>query len=150
MEDHDLELAKLKLIQENLSLVIAKNGKVIFETEKQGIGGFLQAIETRGKQLDASSVADKIIGVATAKLCVYSNVASVFALTISEGGVKVLEDNNITYFFEKKVLNIMNRDKTDVCPFEKKAIGTKSPDEAYNKLKALATEMKRRSATGNC
>jgi len=146
VEDQDLEFAKLKLIEEDLSLVIVKRGNVIFETKKQGISGFLQAIEKLDKNLVAASAADKIVGVAAAMLCVYAGVASVFALTISEGGIRLLEDNNIAYLFEKKVSNILNRDKNDVCPFEKLAMASGSAEEAYVKLKSFASQMMRKSA----
>lgn len=150
VKNQDLELAKLKLIKEDLSLVIVKNGKVIFETKKQGISGFLQAIEKLDKNLVAASVADKIVGVAAAMLCVYAGVVSVFALTISEGGMRVLEDNNIACLFEKKVSNILNRDKNDVCPLEKLAMASGSSDEAYVKLKSLASQMMRKSEKTDC
>ena len=150
MKDHDLELAKLKLKEDDLSLVIVKNKKVVFETKKQGVTGFLQAIEKMHQELVEASVADKIVGVAAAMLCVYSGVSSVFALTVSEGGIRVLEENNIECLFEKKVSNILNRDKTDVCPFEKIAMTSGSPDEAYIKLKSLANQMMGKSSTTNC
>ena len=146
VENQDLELAKLKLIEEDLSLVIVKKGKVIFETKKQGISGFLQAIDKLNKNLVAASAADKIVGVAAAMLCVYAGVDSVFALTISEEGIRVLEDNNIAYLFEKKVSNILNRSKNDVCPFEKLAMASGSSDEAYVNLKSFASQMTRKSA----
>jgi hypothetical protein len=149
VENQDLEFAKLKLIEENLSLVIVKKGKVIFETKKQGISSFLQAIEKLDKNLVEASAADKIVGVAAAMLCVYAGVASVFALTISERGIRVLEENNISSMFEKKVSNILNRSKNDVCPFEKLAMASGSSDEAYVKLKSLASEMMRKSTETN-
>jgi len=134
----DLKLAKLRLKEKNLTLVIVKEGKVIFETESQGVSGFLQAIEKFGKELAASSVADKIVGAAAAMLCAYSEVASVFAVTISEEGMKVLEDNNILYEFESRVPNILNYDKTDICPFEKLAASSRDPKKAYDKLKSFS------------
>jgi len=146
MKDQDLEFAKLKLIEEDLSLVIVKKGKVIFETKKQSISGFLQAIEKLNRNLVEASVADKIVGVAAAMLCVYSGVSSVFALTVSEGGIRVLEDSNIVCLFEKKVSNILNRSKTDVCPFEKLAMNSGSSEAAYVKLKSFASQMMRKSA----
>ncbi|MGD2066642.1 MAG: DUF1893 domain-containing protein [Candidatus Bathyarchaeota archaeon] len=150
MESQDLELAKLKLTEKNLSLVIVKQGKVIFETRKPGISGFLQALKEQEKNLVGASAADKIVGVAAAMLCVYSGLVSMFALTISEAGIKVLEDNNIACIFEKKVTNILNRNKTDVCPFEKLAMRSGSPDDAYVKLKSLANQMVKKSKTANC
>jgi len=150
LEDQDLEFAKLKLIENGLSLVIVKKGTVIFETKKQGISGFLQAIETLKQDLVGASVADKIVGEAAALLFVYSRVSSVFALAVSSGGIRVLEDNNIVCLFEKKVSNILNRSKTDVCPFEKLAMDSRSPEEAYLKLKYFASQMMSNSTKTNC
>ena len=150
MESQDLELAKLTLTEKNLSLVIAKQGTVIFETHKPGISGFLQALKEQEKNLVGASAADKIVGVAAAMLCVYSELDSIFALTISEAGIRVLEDNNIACVFEKKVTHILNRNKTDVCPFEKLAMSSGSPDDAYVKLKSLANQMMKKSKTTNC
>jgi len=150
MKDQDLAFAKLKLMEEDLSLVIVKNGKVVFETKKQGVNGFLVAIENLNQDLVGSSVADKIVGVAAAMLCVYSGVSSVFTLTISEGGIRVLENNSIVCLFEKKVSNIMNRNKTDVCPFEKLAMNSGSSKEAYMKLKSFASQIMGKSTKTNC
>ena len=146
VQDQDLELAKLKLIEEDLSLVIVKKGKVLFETQKQGITGFLEAIERLDKNLIAASAADKIVGVAAAMLCVYAGVASVFALTISKEGSKVLEGNNIVYRFKEVVPNILNRNKKDVCPFEKLAMRSSNPEEAYVKLRSCAIQMMRKNS----
>ena len=138
MNNQDLELAKTKLIKENLSLVIVKNKKVIFKTKKQGVNGFLDAIALLNKKLISASVADKIIGVAAAMLCVYSGISSVFAQTISESGIKILKEKNINFFYKKKVSNILNKEKTDVCPFEKLAIKSKTSEEAYDKIKKFS------------
>jgi hypothetical protein len=141
VQKQDLEIAKLKLLEGDLSLVIVKNGKVIFETNKQGIIGFLQAIEKFNKNLSAASAADKIVGVAAAMLCVYLRLDFVFALTISEGGIRLLEKHNIHYIFKNKVSHILNRDKNAICPFEKTAMASKNTVDAYYKLKSLANSM---------
>ena len=83
-------------------------------------------------------------------LCVYAGVDSVFALTISEWGIRVLEDNKVAYLFEKKVSHILNRNKNGVCPFEKLAMVSRSSEEAYMKLKSFASELIKKSSTTNC
>ncbi len=150
MENKDVDIAQLRLKKEDLSLVIVKNKKVLFETKNIGINGFLQAIENLDKNLVKSSVADKIMGVAAAMLCVYTGVSSVFAMTISDPGIKVLKDNKISYVFENKVSNILNHNKTDVCPFEKQAIASINSEEAYMKLKILSDQMIKNFETTNC
>lgn len=150
MNNQDLELAKTKLIKENHSLVIVKNKKVIFKTKKQGVNGFLDAIALLNKELNKASVADKIIGVAAAMLCVYSGISSVFAQTISESGIKILKEKNIDFFYEKMVSNILNRKKTDVCPFEKLAIKSKTSKEAYDKLKEFSNQIVGKLTSSEC
>lgn len=150
MKNQDLELAKLKLTEENVSLVITKNGKVIFKTRKQGVSGFLDAIEKMHTELLEASVADKIVGVAVAMLCIYSGISSVFALTISEGGIKVLKDSDVTCLFENKVAYILNRNKTDVCPFEQLAMTSETAKEAYMKMKSKVSQSDRKSTKNNC
>jgi len=132
----DIERAELRLKEEKISLVVVKNGKVIFETESHGIKGFLEAIEFLREELAGSSVADKVVGRAVALLFVYFRISAVFAVTISVEGVKVLEDNNIFYQFERSVPNILNQKRNDICPFEKLALTIANPEEAYRKLTA--------------
>ncbi len=133
----DLTLAKRRLKEKNFTLSIVKGGTVLFETRSHGIIGFLQAIEKLGEELMESSVADKIVGRAAALLCAYSGVASVFAVTISEEGRKVLEDNHVFYQFENRVSNILNSKRTDLCPFEKLTAPLANPKEAYEKIKSF-------------
>ena len=150
MLNEDIELAKSRLSSQNFSLVIVKNGKVIFETKKQGITGFLEAIEKIDKDLISSSIADKIVGVAAAMLCVYARISSIFAITISDYGIKILEKNNINYEFSKKVTKILNKTKTDVFPFEKLAIKSKNPENAYKNLKSFVHQIAKNSERYEC
>jgi len=131
----DLKLAKRILKEKALTLVVVRKGEIIFEAKSHGINDFLQAIEKFKKELAGSAVADRIVGRAAALLCAYSKVASVFAVTISEEGRKVLEDWNIFCEFENSVAHILNYQKTGVCPFEKIAASLTDPNEAYEKLK---------------
>lgn len=134
METPDLRLAKCKLNESNLSLVIVKKGKIVFETGAHGIGGFLLAIERLGKKIVGSAVADRIVGRAAALLCAYSEVASVFAVTTSEDGIQILRENAVPYEYENVVSNILSYDRTDICPFEKLTADLKNPKEAYARL----------------
>ena len=150
MHNQDVELAKLRLTSQDLSLVIVKNEKIIFETKKQGITGLLEAIEILDKDLVSSSIADKIVGVAAAILCVHARISSVYAFTISESGIKLLKKYNINFDFNKKVTRILNQTKTDVCPFEKLAMNSINPENAYNNLKSFASQITKKSEVSEC
>jgi len=135
----DLHLAKQRLSEKNLSLVVTKRGRVLFETEAHGISGLLDAIKELGNDMKDSSVADRIVGRAAALLFAYSGVVAVFAVTASDGGIEVLKANHIFYEFESRVSRILNSKKVDICPFEKLVTGFSDPKKAYKELKAHCT-----------
>jgi len=132
----DLNLAKQRLNQRKISLVIAKRGKVLFETESHGISGLLKAMSQLQHDMAESSVADRIVGRAAALLLVYSGVIAVFAETASDSGIEVLKNNHIFYEFGRRVPRILGSKKVDVCPFEKLVSRLSDPKEAYEELKA--------------
>lgn len=138
---NDLKLAEQRLKENKFNLLIVKNGKIIFATKSYGIHGLLQAMEKLGNQLSGSSVADNVVGRAAAMLCAYFKASSVFAVTISEEGEKMLKENKVSYRFENCVPNILNYERTDICPFEKLVIGLTKPEEAYEKLKLFINSL---------
>lgn len=140
MQANDLDIAKQRLKQKNLALVIAKRGEVVFETSSHGIGGLLKVIEELDKEMNGSSVADRIVGKAAALLCVYAGVVAVFAVTASEKGIQALKDNNVLCRFGNEVPHILNYKRNDICPFEKLVINISNSKEAYEKLKSFAVE----------
>lgn len=131
----DLTTAKQRLKKKELSLVFVKDSKVIFETNIEGLRGFVQAIETLGDSLKESSIADRIVGKAAALLCAYCKAKAVFAFTMSQSGLKTLKTHKIPSGFESLVPVILNRKKTDRCPFEKLVQGTADPKEAYEGIR---------------
>ncbi len=145
----DLQKAKRLLKERGLTLVIVKDGKVIFETEKSGIQGFLEAIEKFNEILAGSSVADKIIGRAAALLCAYSKVMEAFASVLSFDGKKILEENKIYYEFEDLVPRILDKDRRESCPFERFSKSINNPREAYTKLKKLAEKLAKQEKFNN-
>lgn len=134
----DLQLAKLRLKERKLTLVIAKAEKIMFETDLPGISGFLEAIKNLGEELVDAAVADKIVGRAIALLCVYAKVSAVFAEVISREGTKVLEKHGINFEFEDFVPYILDSKGEHMCPFEKFALEIQNSEEAYGKLKRFA------------
>jgi len=133
----DIEIAKERLSKRGFSLVITKNGSVIFETQQSGVNGFILAIEKLGRRdLSGTSIADHVVGRAAALLCVYCHVKAVYALVLSEGGKRVLQDNGVFFEFGELVPSILNRQKTGTCPFEKMVSSILNADEAYERLKS--------------
>ena len=139
---NDLEKAKIQLTQKQLTLVIVKNGKTLFETQFHRISGFLTAIEQLGKKLEKASIADKVVGKAVALLCVYARVKAVYAETLSSEAKTVFEENRVTYEWKEFVETILGDKKQDKCPFEKEATNITNPEEAYYRFKALHQKLR--------
>ena len=82
------------MYEENLTLVIVKDGSVLFQTDSHRISGFLDAIEKCGANLEGSSVADRVIGKAVALLCVYAKVKEVYACVLSRKAQAIQRTQN--------------------------------------------------------
>jgi hypothetical protein len=138
----DLDIAKSKLYEEELTLTIVKNGEIFFETRSHRISGFLGAIEQLGAGLEGASVADRVAGKAIALLCVYAKITDVYAEVLSEKAKAVFEENGIRYEWKELVKNVLDLNKSGVCPFEKLAADISDPKDAYRKFKALQDYLK--------
>ena len=138
----DLEIAKQTLKKKNLTLAIAKNGKIIYQSDSHGVIGLFEAIERLGSNLEGAAVADKIVGKAAALLCAYSRVNAVFASILSFKGKDTLEKNNIKYEYEVLVPLILDKTGRKACPFEEFSLSLENPREAYFRLKEFAEKLR--------
>ena len=133
----DLNLAKRTLHEEGLSLVVAKNGRLLFKSKSHGVGDMLAMIDELGTLTESASLADSIVGRAAALLCVYSKIAAVYGATMSEGAASILTAKGIHHEYGTLVPRILNRQKTDNCPFDKAVTGIEDARIALEKLKSL-------------
>ncbi len=138
----DLELAKKQLYSKQLTLAIAKNGQVLFETDSHRISGFIHAIDTLDTQLKGASIADRVAGKALALLCIYAGIREVYAEVLSQKAKLLFEENNVVCEWEQLVENVLDINKTGMCPFEKAAAEISDPQVSYVAFKALLEKMK--------
>jgi len=134
---NDLELAKKILKENDLTLVFVKDGKIIFEGKSEGMRDLVLVVDKFRDKLKNSSVADSVVGKAAACLFIFSKVNSVFAGKISEAAVAELKEKNIYFEYDEVVEKILNKNGTDICPFEKISLSSKSPEETYKKIKSF-------------
>jgi hypothetical protein len=138
----DLDMAKNELYEEKLTLVIVKNGEVLFETKSHRISGFLDAIEKFGGKLEGASLADRVAGKAIALLCAYAKIREVYAVVLSRKAQAIFKANKIAYQWRDRVDNVLDANKTGMCPFEKAAANITDPEKAYQAFKSLWETMK--------
>ena len=103
-----LEVAKNRLNEAGLTLVVVKDENVIFESKLHGVSSFLEAIERLDDQLENSSVADRVVGMSVALLCVYSHIKAVYGETLSRRAKTFLEENGVCSDSTALVEKILN------------------------------------------
>jgi len=130
----DLSVAKNRLNEAGLTLVVVKDENVIFESKLHGVSSFLEAIGRLDDQLENSSVADRVVGMSVALLCVYSDIKAVYGETLSRRAKTFLEENGVYSESTAVVERILNAEKTGTCPFEQLVERVRNPAVAYRKL----------------
>lgn len=139
---HDIDISKSRLFKEAKTLVVVKRGEVLFETNSHRISGFLGAIEQLGTGLEGASVADRVAGKAVALLCIYARISEVYAQVLSRKAKALFKEHGISHEWKELVDNILDLNRSGVCPFEKAAAGISDPEAAYKAFKALQQSFK--------
>jgi len=133
----DIELARSLLEEEKWNLVIAKEGQVLFSSRERGVAPFFQAVQSMGKSLHNAAMADRIVGLAVAMLCLHARITSVYAGIASQGALDMLKGQGVTVSSKSTVPYISNYDGTDLCPFEKLARNSENPAQLFSNLKSM-------------
>lgn len=106
---------------------------MIFRSKKSGVQGLLDFVNKRRGAQEDIVIFDKIVGQAVALLAAYLKAKEVYGGLGSELAAKALKKNKIKFYFQETIPNILNQDKTDLCPMEKLSID-KTPEEFYDCL----------------
>ncbi len=122
------------LLSKNLSLIVKKDSKIIFQSSGEMLHDLLRCIKTHKKEIKNALVVDKVVGLAAARLLVFARVKEVYAFIASEPAIKYLQKRNIAIHAKRIVKNILNRDKTGICPMERRALNCRSDSEFYKLL----------------
>ncbi|HEU65776.1 MAG TPA: DUF1893 domain-containing protein [Chloroflexi bacterium] len=133
----DIELARSLLEEEKWNLVIVQEGQVLFSSRERGIATFFQTIQSMGASIHNAAVADRIVGLAVAMLCLHARVTSVYAGIASQGALDMLKGHGVSVSTKNIVPYISNYDGTDLCPFEKMAENSETPAHLFSTLKSI-------------
>lgn len=115
-----INVVKKRLEDTSASLVVLNRNGEIKEFYNKRVIDIVSLIKSGNDELNEAIIADKVIGKVAATLLYLAGVKEIFAKTISEYAIKVLEENNISYTYENRVPYIINNDKTGMCPMENK------------------------------
>ncbi len=126
----DLDCAKLHLPGHSLALC---RGGTVLTDDARGIAPMMNFLSA-GRDLHGFSAADLVVGRAAALLFVLAGITSVYAATLSRGGMDVLAANGIPVEYGTITDSIRNRAGTGNCPMEQAVSGTDDPETAYRRI----------------
>lgn len=125
-----------ELERRGLSLLIYSGEEAIYSSSEGGVMPLLQAIGLLGlERLRGSVVADKVIGKAAALLIIYFQASEAHASLISYEAREVFMKRGLKHSYRKEAPHILNRDGSDICPFEKLVMDIYDPEEAYRRIR---------------
>jgi hypothetical protein len=120
------------------SLALVDDDKLIFFSEEHGLKPLWDCLENYRQTKDSFILYDKVIGLAAAKLIVYSKIISeIQTLLVSQPAKKFLEENKIPLKAKITVANILTKDRRSICPGEIIALNTDELDDFRAKIKKM-------------
>jgi hypothetical protein len=125
-----------EFLKSGFTLQIFSENKIIFQSKKEGVRGLVDFIKKYGRENKEIVIFDKVVGNAAALLFALLGAKEVFSQIGSQLAEKTLKEFKIKYHFKETIVNILNKDESDLCPFEKLSLG-KSPQEFYECVKIL-------------
>lgn len=114
----DLVAEMKTLLSQGKTLVVAKDGVIVFMSESRMIAPVKEAIAEKGGLLKGAIVADKVVGKAAAKLHAEAGVRKIVTPLIAAPAKTWLESRGIAVDAGEVVPMILNRDRTGQCPMD--------------------------------
>jgi len=120
------------------SLALIQGYKIIFSSQRHGLKPLWDCLQNYRQTKERFILHDKVIGLAAARLVVYSGItAEIQTFLISQPAKKFLDENGVKVEAEKTVANILTQDRRSICPGEIIALDTADPDEFFKKIMAM-------------
>jgi hypothetical protein len=119
------------------TLALYEGNKLICSSQDKGLRPLLDCLDkNRGKS--GLILHDKVIGLAAARLIVYSGIiAQVITTVVSIPAEKYLKDNGIILRALEVAANIMTKDGKAICPGEVIAQNTQAKVDFFRKIKTM-------------
>lgn len=115
----NLTLAKKYLYDNDLKLVVMKNGEPVSTSNDRGIKPIYDVYTKELYHLEGAYIADRVTGKAAAMLIAEAGIKGLYTDLISDAALEVLDQYPILVEYGKRVPFILNREGNDMCPIEK-------------------------------
>jgi len=132
----------LKVDYNKYSLALIQDDKIIFSSDRHGLRPLVDCLENYSQAKEKLTLHDRVIGLAAAKLIVYSGIIScVHTPLASQPAKKFLEEYGIKLYAKKIVANILKKDRSSICPGEIIAMNAQEPDAFSEQIMAMLSSL---------
>jgi len=132
--------ARVSLTHGEKTFVILDETKLLHHSDKHRVKPFLDLIENNPSMLEGAIVGDRIVGRAAALLCVYSKVKAVFAISISDEAIEILDAHNILATWQDTVPYIVEKDLSSRYKLDVYLKDIEDPKRAIEMIKKYEAE----------
>ena len=129
---------------EGLSLLVVRDGTELYRSYEAGVRPLLELVEWFPGGLDGAVAADRIVGACAARIFEYLKVAKVLGLTGSIPAERILHAAAIPFSFRITVVDILSRDGSGRCPFERLSSLYPDPRDLIPAIQMKLAELKAR------
>lgn len=128
-EMRDIDLAKQLLLDQHLTLVLVRDGEVLFKGQGKGLRELSQLYREQADLLKGSSAADTVIGKAAAMFYSAGQIAEVDGQLMSEVAIQHLQAHAIPHEFTIATPHIRNQQGNGLCPMENIALASETVED---------------------
>ena len=119
----------LKQLDEGKYSCVIYNKGTTRTFSKSGVRDLYELVTNEPATLKGARMADKIIGKGAAALMILGGVKEVATHCISETALQMFKEAKVKVSYEKCIYGIINRNKTDWCPLEKRLSNVSTAEE---------------------
>ena len=134
---NDIDIAKNKLIDDDMTLVIVKAGKIIYNSKDRGVLPVYRAATDDKYDTEGAAVADRVTGKGAALLCALAKIKTLHTGLVSRPALNVLEAHGIVVTYDTLVDYIKNRAGDGRCPVEMMSEDIINPRDVVAPVKAF-------------
>jgi hypothetical protein len=123
------------LEKQRLSLMVLKDGHVLFRSSKPGMEPLVDLLESNMSNLVGTTVVARSIGISAAKLLLWQHVRRIDALVASRPAEDLLRPSGITVNTRESVDRILDPGQSRPCRYERLGAKHDHPEELYHALR---------------
>jgi len=123
------------------SLALIENDTIIYSSDEHGLRPLWECLKKYCQSKKTFILFDKLIGLAAAKLIVYSRIIESIQTPLVSHPAKIfLEENSFPIKARQTVDNILTNDRQAICPGEIIALCTDTPEDFHAKIEAILNQ----------